>query len=340
MNLENRIYAADFQKICNFRTSKNGKLNLKFLIIIPAHNEESNISLCLESLENQSFTDFACIVVNDGSTDKTQKIVEQFVSLSSIDASESIINHQFSIINLKESEHSPGAKVVRTFNKGLESVDWKNFDIICKFDADIIFPQNYLEKINQIFKENPKAGMASGLVYIRNYRQNPEIKNIKFPNENQFDFSNKNNEWIFEDLSSKNHVRGPIKAYRTQCFEEMNGLRPVLGWDNLDILLAKMNGWEIVTVKNIWVKHLRPTAYKYKFQKSEKLGQYFYNIGLSLPLAMISSAKSSLKNRSVKEFFITIKSFLAQKEKRNLTKEEIRFIRDLRWKEFFKNFGL
>ena len=119
----------------------------------------------------------------------------------------------------------------------------------------------------------------------------------------------------------------------------MQGLRPLLGWDNLDVLLAKKNGWEVFTIKDLWVKHLRPTAYKYRDQKAEKLGQYFYNIGLSLPLAMISSAKSSFKNRSAKEFWITLNSFLKQKDKRDLSKEEIKFIRNLRWKQFFKNFG-
>ena len=303
---------------------------MKFLIIIPAHNEEKNISQCLESLKNQSFQDFVCVIVNDGSIDKTAEIVENF----------KLQTPNFKLENLQTSEHQPGAKVVRTFNKGLESVDWKDFDVICKFDADIVFPRNYLEKINQIFETNPKAGIVSGLVYIRNYKQNPEIKNLRNANENWSDFSNKNHDWVFENLSSKNHVRGPIKAYRRECFEDMNGLRAVLGWDNLDILLAKKSDWEIVTIKELWVIHLRPTAYKYKDQKAEKLGQYFYNIGLSLPLAMISSAKSSFKNRSAKEFFTTIKSFLKQKDKRNLSQEEIKFIRNLRWKEFFKNFGL
>ena len=49
---------------------------MKFLIIIPAHNEEENILPCLESLKNQTFQDFKCVIVNDGSTDKTQEIVE------------------------------------------------------------------------------------------------------------------------------------------------------------------------------------------------------------------------------------------------------------------------
>lgn len=303
---------------------------MKFLIIIPAHNEENNISFCLESLKKQNFQDFVCMIVNDGSTDRTAEIINNFKNQDS----------RFRVLDLETSEHSPGAKVVRTFDKGLQALDWKDFDVVCKYDADIVFPTNYLEKINQTFETNPKAGIVSGLVYIKKYKSNSEIKNLRNPNENWLDFSNKNGEWIFENLSSKNHVRGPIKAYRKECFEDMNGLRTMLGWDNLDILLAKKHGWDVVTIKDLWVKHLRPTAYKYKSQKAEKLGQYFYNIGLSLPLAMISSAKSSFKNRSAKEFFITINSFLKQKERQNLSTEEIKFIRNLRWKEFFKNFGL
>ena len=303
---------------------------MKFLIIIPAHNEENNISFCLESLKKQNFQDFVCMIVNDGSTDRTAEIINNFKNQDS----------RFRVLDLETSEHSPGAKVVRTFDKGLQALDWKDFDVVCKYDADIVFPRNYLEKINQTFETNPKAGIVSGLVYIKKYKSNSEIKNLRNPNENWLDFSNRNHEWIFENLSSKNHVRGPIKAYRKECFEDINGLRAVLGWDNLDILLAKKHGWDVVTIKDLWVKHLRPTAYKYESQKAEKLGQYFYNIGLSLPLAIISSAKSSFKNRSAKEFFITINSFLKQKERQNLSTEEIKFIRNLRWKEFFKNFGL
>ena len=277
---------------------------MKFLIIIPAHNEEQNIQFCLESLRNQTYQDFECIIVNDGSTDKTQEIVEKFIQIQ---------NTKYQLLNLEKSVHEPGAKVVRTFNKALEVVDLKRFDVICKFDADIIFPENYLEEINKIYEENPKAGMVSGLVYVE-----------------------KKGDWIFENLSSKNHIRGPIKSYRKECFLAMKGLCPVLGWDNIDVMLCKMNGFETHTIKNLWVKHLRPTAYKYKNQKAEKLGEYFYNIGLNSPLAMISSAKSSIKNKSVSEFFITMKSFLKQNDERKLSEEEIKFIRNLRWKQMLR----
>ncbi len=289
---------------------------MKFLIIIPTHNEEKNILFTLKSLENQTYQDFFCVIVNDGSTDKTKEIVERFAQG----------NSKFKIQNLELSEHEPGAKVVRTFNKGLETVDVKEFDIICKFDADIIFPTNYLKKINKVYENNPKAGMVSGLV---------KIKKSIFEKALAFDFKDDKHQWKFENLSSKNHVGGPIKSYRKECFLEMNGLRPVLGWDNIDVMLTKKNGWEAITIKDLWVKHLRMTAFQYKNQKAEKLGEYFYNIGLSVPLMLISSAKSSFKNKSINEFFTTVITYLKQKDERKLSKDEIRFIRNLRWKQMF-----
>ena len=280
-------------------------INMKFLIIIPAYNEEESILSCLESIENQNFQDFYCIVVNDNSTDNTGKIVSRFIEGK----------NRFSLLERKknlrsENTHSPGAKVIRAFNFGLDSQDLSDFDIICKFDADIMFPTYYLEEINKVYEENPQIGMASGLVYIKKDRR-----------------------WQFENLSSKNHVRGPIKSYRKSCFMEMGGLKEILGWDNIDVMLCKMYGFETLTLKKLWVKHLRPTAYKYKNQKAEKLGEYFYNIGLSFPLAVISSLKSSFRNKSFLEFFITMRAFLRQNSPRVLTKKEIQFIRNLRWQE-------
>ena len=282
---------------------------MNFLIVIPVYNEEKYILSCLESLQKQSFQDFFCVIVDDNSTDNTPKIVEKFIT----ELNPSQVYNFSLVINEKTSttnSHQPGAKVINAFNFGLRTQKMNDFDIICKFDADIIFPEKYLEEVHRVYTQNPKIGMVSGLVYTQ-----------------------KEGEWQFENLSSKEHIRGPIKSYRKDCFLQMNGLRPVLGWDNIDVMLAKMYGWETFSIKNLWVKHLRPTAYKYQSQKAEKLGEYFYNIGLSFPLVVISSLKSSFKNRSFSEFFITMKSFFSQKHKRVLTREEIKFIRNLRWKQ-------
>lgn len=297
---------------------------MKFLIIIPVHNEENFINDNLQSLANQSFQDFECVIVNDGSTDNSRSIIENFISKTDYDK-------KFQLINLEKSEHSPGAKVVQTFYKGLDKCNLDNYDIICKFDADIIFPSNYLSELNEIYDRNYKVGMVSGLVYIN--------KSENFQ-EDIFDFKNNSGQWKFENLSSKHHVRGPIKSYRKKCFEDINGLRQVLGWDNIDVMLAKKNGWETITIKDLWVKHLKPTAFLYQKQKAEKLGIYFYNIGLNFPLAIVSALKSSLKDRSPGNFFTIMKSFKKQNHERVLTKDEIKYIRNLRWAEMKAKFKI
>lgn len=296
---------------------------MRYLIIIPAHNEEDYLLYTLKSLEAQTFKDFKVMVVNDGSTDRTQKIAHTF----------SYKNPNFIVLNLETSFHAPGAKVVRTFYKALELIDLKNFDVICKFDADIVFPEDYLEKINQIYENNPKAGMVSGLVKIQNQEDGEKELNP----DTIFEFKN-NDEWIYEDISSQNHVRGPIKSYRKECFFEIDGLRPVLGWDNIDVMMAKKYDWEVITIKDLWVKHLKPTAYKYKSDRAKKLGEYFYNIGLNTPLAMVSSLKSSWKNKSISEFYTTMKSFKKQKGERGVSDEEMEYIQKLRWEDMLRKF--
>ncbi|MCC5634267.1 glycosyltransferase [Nostoc sp. CHAB 5844] len=53
----------------------------KISVIIPAYNSEKTIKLTIDSVLNQSFTDFELIVINDGSTDSTLDIVSQIQDL-------------------------------------------------------------------------------------------------------------------------------------------------------------------------------------------------------------------------------------------------------------------
>jgi len=117
---------------------------LKFYIIIPAHNEEDYIGLTLQSLVNQSLLPKRIVVVNDNSTDATQRIVEQYIK-----------DYDFiSLINSSSSnKHLPGTKIVNAFYKGFETLD-DDYDVVCKYDADLIFPTNYLEKLAYHFGTN------------------------------------------------------------------------------------------------------------------------------------------------------------------------------------------
>ena len=52
----------------------------KISIIIPVYNGEKYIKRCLNSIINQSYKDIEVIVVNDGSTDNSESIINDFVS--------------------------------------------------------------------------------------------------------------------------------------------------------------------------------------------------------------------------------------------------------------------
>ena len=51
---------------------------MKFSIIIPVYNVENYIAKCLESVVNQTYSDFEAIVVNDGSPDNSQVVIDQY----------------------------------------------------------------------------------------------------------------------------------------------------------------------------------------------------------------------------------------------------------------------
>lgn len=54
-------------------------LNIKFSIIVPAYNVQEYLAECIESILNQSYDNYEIIIVNDGSTDKTLAICEEYI---------------------------------------------------------------------------------------------------------------------------------------------------------------------------------------------------------------------------------------------------------------------
>lgn len=275
---------------------------MRFLIIIPAHNEEHNLGFTLDSLQRQSFKDFKVIIVNDGSTDKTAEVIGNYTDA----------DPRFETINLQKSLHQPGSKVVNAFKSGLKTQNLENFDIICKFDADIILPGNYLEVIENAFKTNPRYGLVGGLLYIE-----------------------KNGDWVYEGNSNKHHVRGPMKAYRKECFMQMGGLRETLGWDNIDSLLLENLGWKEVVLPELHVKLIKVKGSDYTVKPSDYYGRYFYFLGLNRFLAYIAASKEAMKSKSVSFFLQIVKSYESCRTKKlelKITKEEQKAINNKRWK--------
>lgn len=54
--------------------------NYKYSIIIPVYNTEDYLKACLDSVKNQSYKNFEAIIVNDGSTDNSEAIINEYLN--------------------------------------------------------------------------------------------------------------------------------------------------------------------------------------------------------------------------------------------------------------------
>lgn len=274
---------------------------MQYYIIIPAYNEHQFIEITLQSIVNQTFLPKKVVIVDDNSTDSTFAIAEKFAN-------------QYSFITVLKNNsaaiHLPGSKVINAFNKGFETLD-DNYDFIVKADADLIFPNTYFETISNHFKSDETIGMAGGFAYIK-----------------------KNEEWILENLTDKDHIRGAFKAYRKATFKQIGGLKPAMGWDTVDELLCKFYNWKVITDETLHVKHLKPTGANYNKAARYKQGEAFYRLGYGFLITAIASFKLASRKKKPFLFLDYINGFWQAKTAKKellVTPEQAVFIRKYRW---------
>ncbi len=87
-----------------------------FSLIVPAYNVEAYIAQCIESILTQDCSNFELILVDDGSTDRTGQICEQYKKQS---PQLSIISQNREKVNSKIA--SPSIKVLHQLNSGLSA---------------------------------------------------------------------------------------------------------------------------------------------------------------------------------------------------------------------------
>ena len=273
---------------------------MNYYIVIPTYNEEKFVSLTLQSLVEQTVLPSKIVLVNDNSTDKTEEIINSFVAKYSF----------ISLVNkTSDAIHLPGSKVIQAFQTGFETLD-ENYDFIVKIDSDLIFPSNYFETIIKHFKSDERIGMVGGFCYIE-----------------------KNGEFVLENLTDKDHIRGALKAYRKETFKQIGGLKQAMGWDTVDELLCKFYNWKVVTDESLHVKHLKPTGANYNKVARYKQGEAFYTLGYGFLITAIASAKLAMMKKKPLLFLDYIKGFWkAKSDKKPLlvTKEQAQFIRNYR----------
>jgi hypothetical protein len=164
--------------------------------------------------------------------------------------------------------------------------------------------------------QNPKLGMLSGHCYIQ-----------------------KNNKWIYENIASKVHIRGPLKSYRRACFKDIGGLQASIGWDTVDELIAVYYGWTFKTVAALKVKHLKPTGSHYSPNARYLQGEALYKMRSGFAIAALSALKMALNKKKFIYFFNCMMGYFRAyktKAKYIVTENQGKFIRRYRWRALQK----
>lgn len=112
--------------------------NLTFSVIVPCYNQEKYLFDCLDSIKKQSFKDWECIIVNDGSTDGSEDIAKEFVK-----------NDSRFIYKYKKN-----SGLASTRNYGINA---SSGTYILPLDGDDKIGVNYLTKAHKIFNDTPET---------------------------------------------------------------------------------------------------------------------------------------------------------------------------------------
>ncbi len=234
---------------------------MNYVIISPVKNEEKFIAQTIESVLSQTLQPNLWLIINDGSTDNTHAVVEQYAAG----------NHFIRLLN-REGNHNRdvGYGGIKAFNYGIQEINPSEFDFIVNLDGDVRFGPGYFENLFAKFNEMPDLGIAGGQRWSYFGRH------------------------LILEKMPEDHVSGATKVYRRECYLDIQPIKELPSWDAVDELYAQSRGWKTQSFNDIKIIHLRPTtlsadsAIKGQFM----LGKNSYRLGYPVGFIILRSIKN------------------------------------------------
>jgi glycosyltransferase involved in cell wall biosynthesis len=182
-------------------------------VVIPAYNAERTVLETIESVQQQAFSDFEIIVINDGSTDGTLKLLQ------------SIQDERLKIFSYENG----GLPVAR--NRGISHATG---EFIAFLDADDLWTPDKLELQLAALQQHPEAGVAYSWTYFKYDKEE-----YSYADESSFFEGN-----VYPDLLVRNFLHnGSNPLIRRQAIESVGFFEPTLksceDWDYYLRLAAK-----------------------------------------------------------------------------------------------------
>lgn len=239
---------------------------MKYVVITPVRDEEEHIEETIRSVAGQTVRPTEWVIVDDGSTDSTGRILDRYAD-------------RYPWIRVVHRSNrgfrKSGAGVVEAFYDGFEAITYSNWEFVVKLDGDLTFDANYFEKCFDHFQSEPHLGIGGGEICH-------EIEGT-----------------YKVEVNPRFHVRGATKIYRRECFEAIGGLCQVPGWDTIDEVKANMLGWESHSFPDLRLVHHRFTGMADGLLKDRiKHGLACYAVGYH-PLFVAASCVSRLTQKPV-----------------------------------------
>jgi len=227
----------------------------RYCLISPCRDEETYMRRTLDSVLGQSVLPALWVVVDDGSTDDTPKILAEYAG-------------RCSFIRIVRRENrgvrSVGPGVVEAFYAGLDTIDLDDYEYVCKLDLDLDLPPRYFETLIARMEAEPRIGACSGKPY----------------------YIDKNTGKLVSEMCGDETCVGMTKFYRTSCFQQIGGFVREVMWDGIDCHRCRMLGWITCSWNDPELRfvHLRQMGSSYKSiwtgRARHGFGQHFMGTGL------------------------------------------------------------
>ena len=109
-------------------------------VLMPVYNGEKHLKEAIESILNQTFTDFEFLIINDGSDDSSEIIINSYKDS-----------------RIRYIKNEKNLKLITTLNKGIDLSIGK---YIVRMDADDISAENRIELLVNFMEKNPEIGVC------------------------------------------------------------------------------------------------------------------------------------------------------------------------------------
>lgn len=247
---------------------------MKVSVIITIYNEEKNIRKCLLSFKEQSFRDFEIIIIDDGSKDKSQQLIEKTkIQLKNI---------ELKLISQKHQGLAAARNLGAANAKG---------DILVFLDGDMYFDKDFLKDLVEPIIKGKAKGTFSTEELVANWDNlwaRSWNYNWSLPNKRRVD-------------PQRADQRKEFRAILKKEFDRVNGLDSV-GYTDAWTLTEKL-GYQPRATKALYY-HYNPASLKEVFNQARWVAKRKYKFGwlgelvallrASLPFSFINGFRKSI----------------------------------------------